>query len=342
MPYEIKPFHIPLERRRFLKALAAVSAGFTIPGYLAEALTISPEVTQGPYYPLAKNIPLDDDNDLVQLNSNTSIATGIVTYLSGRILTSSGTPIKDALVEIWHADHAGNYIYSANSTRNSAADSNFQGFGQFFTGSSGQYLFRTVKAGLYNGRTRHFHLGVTIPGQTTRYTTQTFWNETAYDESGKVWATQNSNDSVLQGVSDATQKASIILTYAAVPGTTTGEVAATYDIVVGLTPAEPTYPSSGNLLVQGALVAGPSGGNPRWKVTIPVYNGYTYEIYANPTLAAVSWAAKPFALTQTGSADRNRYTATADGTLVLYVEEKAVKDFYKVTYRVPGANTGTP
>ena len=116
MSHEIKPFHIPLERRRFLKALAAVSAGFTIPGYLAEALTISPQVTQGPYYPLAKNIPLDDDNDLVQLDSNTSIATGVVTYLSGRILTSNGTPIKDALVEIWHADHAGNYIYSASST----------------------------------------------------------------------------------------------------------------------------------------------------------------------------------------------------------------------------------
>ena len=182
------------------------------------------------------------------------------------------------------------------------------------------------------GRTRHYHLAVTIPGQTTRYTTQTFWNETAYDENGNVWATQNSNDSVLQGVSNTTQKSCLILTYAAVPGTTTGEVAATYDFVVGLTPVEPTYPSTGNLLVQGALVAGPSGGNPRWKVTVPVYNGYTYEIYSNPTLADASWAAKPFALTQTGSADRNRYNATADGTLVIYVEEKAVKDFYKVTF----------
>ena len=48
-------FYIPLERRRFLKSLALISAGFTVPGYLAEALTLTPQVTQGPFYPLATN-----------------------------------------------------------------------------------------------------------------------------------------------------------------------------------------------------------------------------------------------------------------------------------------------
>mgnify|MGYP003577700971 CR=1 FL=1 len=43
------PFHIPVDRRRFLKSIALASAGFTLPGYLAEALTIAPQVTQGPY-----------------------------------------------------------------------------------------------------------------------------------------------------------------------------------------------------------------------------------------------------------------------------------------------------
>ena len=83
-------FYIPLNRRRFFKSMALASAGFTLPGYLAEALTITPQVTQGPYYPLANNIPLDKDNDLVQLNDNASIANGIITYLSGRVLDSSG------------------------------------------------------------------------------------------------------------------------------------------------------------------------------------------------------------------------------------------------------------
>jgi hypothetical protein len=63
-------FHIPLGRRRFLKAMAAASAGFTLPGYLAEALTFTPSTTQGPYYPLANNIPLDKDNHLIYLNDS--------------------------------------------------------------------------------------------------------------------------------------------------------------------------------------------------------------------------------------------------------------------------------
>lgn len=334
------PFYIPLARRRFLKALAAASAGFTLPGYLAEALTIAPQVTQGPYYPLAKNIPLDDDNDLLYLNGNTTAATGVVTYLSGRVLTSAGTPIKDALVEIWHADHAGNYIYSASAARNSACDANFQGFGQFLTSSSGRYLFRTVKAGLYNGRTRHFHVAVTVPGQTTRYTTQTFWNETAYTEAGAKWSIQNSNDMVYTGINNTAQQAAVNLTYTAVDGVTNA-VGANFDFVVGLTPVEPTYPASGGFVSQGAVVAGPSSA-PRFKLTIPVYSGYTYEVYGNPTFADTAWTALPFSLTQTGTVDRNRQTVAADGSLDLYVDAAATKGFYHVSFRVPGANTGTP
>ena len=32
----------------------------------------------------------------------------------------------------------------------------------------------------------------------------------------------------------------------------------------------------------------------------------------------------------------------SNGTLNLYLEEKAAKGFYYVSFRVPGANTGTP
>jgi protocatechuate 3,4-dioxygenase, beta subunit len=337
-----QPFYIPLGRRRFLKSLALASAGFTVPGYLAEALTLTPQLTQGPFYPLAMNLPLDDDNDLALYSGSITAALGIVTYLSGRVLDSSGNPIKNALVEIWHTDDNGNYIYSNSAPRNPSADPGFQGFGQFLTASSGGYLFRTIKAGLYTGRTRHFHLGVTLPGQLHRFTTQVFWNETAFDHNGNPWPTQNSNDMVLQGITDPVQRASIILDYVPVPGTATGEVQSTYDIAMGLTPVEPTYPGGGSLLTQGALVPGPAGGNPRFQLTFPTYTGYTYEVYGDPTLADLTWKALPFSLEQTGAIDRNRYTATADGSLNIYVEEEALKDFYKVSFRVPGANIGTP
>jgi protocatechuate 3,4-dioxygenase beta subunit len=351
-------FHLPLGRRRFLKSLACVSGSFALPGYLAEALTIAPSLTQGPYYPLANNIPLDKDNDLLFLNDSLTRASGKISYLSGRVLTSDGNPIKGALVEIWHADNGGNYIYSAAASRNPAADPNFQGFGQFLTGSSGQYKFRTVKAGLYTGRTRHFHLAVTIPGQLTRYCTQLFWNETAYvtdsngNDTSTVWPLQNSGDSIFASLT-ADQKAAVNLNYTTVDATV-GAVAANFDFVVGLTPIEPVYPGGG-LLIAGAPVAGPT--NTRFKITLPAVANYTYEVYGNPTLANVgntitnwqapyltnmSWAALPFSLTQTGDINANKITATNDGLLNLYLEEKAVKGFYYVSFRLPGANTGTP
>lgn len=350
---EPQPFYIPLGRRRFLRALAVSSAGFSLKGYLAEALTIAPQLTQGPFYPLANNIPLDKDNDLLYFNDNLTAATGLVTYLTGRVLDSSGNPISGALLELWHADNGGNYIYSVNSSRNPAADPNFQGFGQFLTGSSGQYKFRTIKAGLYTGRTRHYHLAVTIPGQLTRFCTQLFWNETAKDLNGNTWSTQNANDNIFTGI-NAAQQAAVNLTYATVDPNT-GAVAANFDFVVGMTPVEPAYPS-GSFVVSATPVAGPTNAT-RFKIGIPAYSNYTYEVYGNPTLGNVgntitnwstpyltnmSWAALPFSLTQTGAINTNKFTAASNGTLALYLEQKAVKGFYYVTFRVPGANTGSP
>lgn len=334
-------FHIPVDRRRFFKSMALASAGFTLSGYLAEALTASPIVTQGPYYPLADDIPLDKDNDLVQLGDNLTAAAGVVTYISGRVLDVNGNPIKNALVELWHADREGDYLYSAGAGRNAACDANFAGFGQFITGSSGAFKFRTIKAGLYTGRTRHLHWGVTLPGRTTRSTTQTGWNEVAYALNGSQWSTQNSNDNVFS-TAPAAQRAGMLLDFTSVPGTTTAEVQANWDFVSGFTPVEPSYPNGGSLIVSGTLVPGPSGGKPRYQLTLPAYAGYTYEIYGNPTFADLDWKALPFGVTATGSIDRHKHTATAEGTLNLFVEAKATKGFYKVTFRVPGANTGTP
>lgn len=351
------PFYIPLERRKFLKAIAAASCGFALPSYLAEALTIAPSTTQGPYYPTVGTMPLDKDNDLLYVNDSLTRAVGKITYLTGRVLNSSGTPIKGALVELWHADNSGYYIYQKAST---AYDTNFQGFGQFLTGASGAFKFRTIKAGLYNGRTRHYHLAVTIPGQLTRYCTQLFWNETAYvtDSSGNntatIFATQNSNDTIYQALT-TDQKTAVNMTYTTVDSAT-GTVAAHFDFVVGLTPVDPVYPNGGSLVIAPTIVAGPTNST-RFKLSIPAYTNYTYEVYGNPTMANVgntitnwdssyltnmSWGGLPFSLTQTGAVNTNRFTASANGTLNLYLDAKAVKNFYYVSFRVPGANVGVP
>lgn len=335
-------FHVPVDRRRFFRSMAIASAGFTLPGYLAEALTLSPTVTQGPYYPLANNIPLDKDNDLVQLNDNLTAAAGVVEYISGRILDNQGNPVRGALVELWHADREGDYLYSASAARNPACDANFAGFGQFLTGSDGRYRFRTIKAGLYVGRTRHLHWGVTFPGELTRTTTQTGWNEVAMGLNGTAWSTQNSNDNVFGTVADVAQRSAMLLNFTQVIGTTTGEEEATWDYVAGRSYAEPSYPNGGRLLIAGVPVAGPDGQVGRFKLTIPAYAGYSYEIYGNPTLADLGWKALPFSLSATGVIDRHIHTATAEGLLEVFVEQKALRGFYSISFRVPGANTGSP
>ena len=263
-------------------------------------------------------------------------------YVSGRVLDSNGNPVKGALIELWHADREGDYLYSASATRNAACDVNFAGFGQYLTGSDGGYRFRTVKAGLYNGRTRHYHWGVTFPGEKKRTTTQTGWKEVCYDLNGKQWATQNSNDNVFSTVSNSAQLAAMLLSFTPILGATTHEQEATWDYVGGRSYSEPTYPSGGSLSVSGQSVSGPGGGNNRYKITVPGYIGYSYEVYGNPTFANLGWKALPFSLSQTGALDRSIQTVTSDGKIQLYLEQKSAKGFYYVSFRVPGANTGSP
>jgi len=85
--------------------------------------------------------------------------TPTVRRLGGRILDRSGEPLRNATVEIWQCDANGAYLHSG--TGNAAKrDGNFQGFGRFVTGSTGEYVFRTIKPVPYPGRTPHVHFAV--------------------------------------------------------------------------------------------------------------------------------------------------------------------------------------
>ena len=216
-------FHIPFSRRRLIRSLALTSAGFFARGAFAELLTLTPRMTAGPYYP--DHLPLDQDNDLIRITDDLTPAVGTITNVAGRVLDKSGAAIKGALVELWQADDHGNYIHSRGA-QSPPRDAHFQGYGKFESAADGGWRFRTIKPALYAGRTRHFHFGITLPGQSRRFTTQLFFA----GEPG------NARDMVLGEIRDAVQRAAVIREFTAAPETR--ELSATWDIVMGLTPGD--------------------------------------------------------------------------------------------------------
>lgn len=214
------PAGISFPRRKFLLSTSAFL--FTAPGVFAEELLRTPRQTEGPFYP--DHLPLDTDNDLVIVNDSLTPAVGQITHLTGRILDGRGDPIRNALVEIWQVDNNGVYLHTKDNL--SRRDANFQGFGRFMTGSTGEYYFRTIKPVAYSGRTRHIHFAVKLKGQ-DKWTTQ------CYVKGEPL----NARDGVLNGIHDSKARASVIVDFAPLPGSRAGELAAKFDIVLGLTPA---------------------------------------------------------------------------------------------------------
>ena len=211
-----------LYRRKVLRGMTLGAAVLAMPGAFAEELLLTPRQTEGPFFP--DRLPLDTDNDLLRINDAVAAAVGEVTWLSGRILDARGAPIGNAVVEIWQVDNNGVYLHS-ESGNGERRDANFQGFGRFLTGSSGEYLFRTIKPVAYGGRTPHIHLAVRVKGM-DHFTTQ------CYVEGEP----RNERDGVLNRIDDPRARASVIVPFAPIESSRIGELAARFDIVLGFTP----------------------------------------------------------------------------------------------------------
>src|SRR5262249_14056290 len=185
----------------------------------------TPRLTEGPFYP--DKLPLDTDNDLIIVNNSLTPAVGEITHLGGKILDASGSPIKNAVIEIWQVDGKGVYLHSRDSTGKNR-DSNFQGYGRFTTSSTGEYYFRTIKPVPYPGRTPHIHVKVKKGGKEL-LTTQIFVSGHA----------QNRSDGVFAGIRDPLLRELVLVDFTPIKESKIGELAAKFDIVVGMTPAEP-------------------------------------------------------------------------------------------------------
>jgi protocatechuate 3,4-dioxygenase, beta subunit len=209
-------------RRRLVGNLILGAAALRSNGALAAALLPTPRQTEGPFYP--DRPPLDTDNDLIIVDDRRTLAAGQITRLSGRILDVRGRPIEGAFVEIWQVDNNGVYLHSAD--QHAKRDANFQGYGRFVTGPSGEYFFRTIKPVPYPGRTPHIHFKVSVNGQRP-FTTQ------CYVEGEP----RNASDGVLNSIRDPKARSSVIVPFVPLAGGRTNELSARFDIVLGFTPA---------------------------------------------------------------------------------------------------------
>jgi len=149
---------------------------------------------------------------------------GKIAYLGGRVTDTKGNPLRNATVELWQVDGNGVYLHSRGGSREKQ-DSNFQGYGRFLTDSQGRYFFRTIKPSPYPGRTPHIHMSVSSKGL-KKLTTQCYVQ-------GEP---KNKQDFILNRVKDKKARNSLIIPFDPVPRSKLGEVAATFNIILGLTP----------------------------------------------------------------------------------------------------------
>ncbi|QRM32646.1 protocatechuate 3,4-dioxygenase subunit alpha [Microvirga sp. VF16] len=115
-----------------------------------DRLKESPSQTAGPYVHIGATpnwveitSVWNEDLGLVLVGPET---TGERIVVKGRVFDGSGTPLKDALIEIWQADAEG--LYNSTQEKRGQADPHFTGWGRQPTdGTTGEYRFKTIKPG---------------------------------------------------------------------------------------------------------------------------------------------------------------------------------------------------
>lgn len=155
----------------------------------AVACVLTPELTEGPYFIAGEKVR----RDIREGHPGTRLDLKL-TVLNAKTCK----PIRNAAVDIWHADAAGNYSGFGNSTSNRTFMRGIQK-----TDANGVARFTTVYPGWYMGRTVHIHVKVHVGGAVV-HTGQLFFTDTLTD---KVFAaapyasrgprdTRNAQDSI--------------------------------------------------------------------------------------------------------------------------------------------------
>lgn len=210
-------------RRRLLVGGAAALALAT-PLARAAAALATPSQGKGPFYPL--ELPLDQDNNLVQVAGRSGIAEGAILDVFGQLRDEHGRPLAGVAIEIWQVNAFGRY-HHPHDQQDKPWDPNFQGFGRTRTDTEGAYRFRTVRPVAYPGRAPHIHFALSDSRFATFYTQMYL-----------AGAAENEGDFLLSSVRDREARASLIVNLEPSPPAEAAQgaqLAGRFDIVLGET-----------------------------------------------------------------------------------------------------------
>ena len=207
-----------ISRRSLLLAGTSLAATVACPSLAGTGKIRTPHQSEGPFYP--EHLPLDADNDLVEVAGRPGPAKGKVLHLFGRVTDERGRPVPDTRVEIWQCDAMGRYHHRLDA--GDAADPNFQGFGLMETEKSGEFRFRTIRPVHYPGRTPHIHFKVRSWDFDDLTTQMYVAGEPA-----------NERDFLLNRVRDPRARASLIVPLLSADEIEKGALAGNFHIVLG-------------------------------------------------------------------------------------------------------------
>jgi protocatechuate 3,4-dioxygenase beta subunit len=127
----------------------------------AKTCVLTPDMTEGPYYLSGEAVRTDI----------TDGHPGTPLRLAFTVVDATCAPIPNAMIDVWHADAAGNYSGFGSTSSNRTFLRGTQ-----VTDASGTAGFTTIYPGWYEGRATHIHLKVHVGGNAV-HTGQLFFDE---------------------------------------------------------------------------------------------------------------------------------------------------------------------
>ncbi|ABF43822.1 protocatechuate 3,4-dioxygenase, beta subunit (plasmid) [Deinococcus geothermalis DSM 11300] len=122
-----------------------------------------------------------DDNDTTRNARVNGEPLGERILVRGRLLDSTGRPVRGALIETWQANAAGRYIHQRDR-HDAPLDPNFTGTARMLTDEYGEYELITIRPGAYPWgnhpnawRPAHIHFSVFGTNFTQRLVSQMYF-----------------------------------------------------------------------------------------------------------------------------------------------------------------------